>query len=155
MSDTMPDTKKAIPTEDPSRGFLLRLGLEKKLTKNFQADSETWSVCLWPIDRAFFFVCLFVFLSFLGPLLRHMEVPRLGVKSELWLPASTRATATWDLSCVCDLHHSPWQRRIPLSEVRDRTRNLVVPSRIRIRYSCATPRHATPRHAGTPETLFF
>ena len=41
MSDTMPDTKKAIPTEDPSRGFLLRLGLEKKLTKNFQADSET------------------------------------------------------------------------------------------------------------------
>ena len=29
----------------------------------------------------------FVFLPFLGPLLRHMEVPRLGVKSELELPA--------------------------------------------------------------------
>ena len=31
------------------------------------------------------FLCLFVFifLPFLGPLLRHMEVPRLGVESEL------------------------------------------------------------------------
>ena len=30
-----------------------------------------------------FFVFVFVFLLFLGPLLRHMEVPRLGVQSEL------------------------------------------------------------------------
>ena len=38
----------------------------------------------------------------LGQHLRHMEVPRLGVKSELqWL-----ATAMWDLSSICDLHHS-------------------------------------------------
>ena len=29
------------------------------------------------------FVCLFVFLPFLGLLPRHMEVPRLGVQSEL------------------------------------------------------------------------
>ena len=28
----------------------------------------------------------FVFLLFLGPLPRHMEVPRLGVQSELWPP---------------------------------------------------------------------
>ena len=27
----------------------------------------------------FLFVCFFVFLPFLGPLLRYMEVPRLGV----------------------------------------------------------------------------
>ena len=33
-----------------------------------------------------------------------MEVPRLGVQSELQLPAF--ATATQDSSCVCDLHHS-------------------------------------------------
>ena len=33
---------------------------------------------------SFLFVCLFLsFLSFLGLLLRHMEVPRLGVESEL------------------------------------------------------------------------
>ena len=31
--------------------------------------------------------------------------------------------ATWNLGCVCDLHHSSGQRQIlkPLSEVRDRT----------------------------------
>ena len=42
------------------------------------------------------------------------------------------ATAVRDPSCVCDLHHSSWQRWIlnPLSEARDRTRNLTVPSRI-------------------------
>ena len=52
-----------------------------------------------------------------------MKVPRLGVKSELQLPAYTTATATQDLSCVCDLHHSSRQRWIldPLSEARNRT----------------------------------
>ena len=34
-----------------------------------------------------------------------MEVPRLGVESELQL----LATATWDLSHICDLHHSIWK----------------------------------------------
>ena len=33
----------------------------------------------------------------------HMEVPTLGVESELQLPSYTTATATPDLSCVCDL----------------------------------------------------
>ena len=48
------------------------------------------------------------------PHLRHVEVPRLGIKSELQLPAS----ATRDLSFVCDLHHSLWQCWIlnPLTE---------------------------------------
>ena len=56
-----------------------------------------------------------------------MEVPGLGVESELELPSYTTATATataaWDLSCICDLCHSSWQRWIlnPLSEARDRT----------------------------------
>ena len=39
----------------------------------------------------------------LGLPLQHMEVPRLGVESELKLWACTTATATWGLSCVCDL----------------------------------------------------
>ena len=47
-------------------------------------------------------VCLF----FLGPHPWHMEVPRLGVESELHLPAYTTATATQDPSCICDLHCS-------------------------------------------------
>ena len=58
-----------------------------------------------------------------------MEVLRLGVKSELPLPAYTvaTATATPDPSCVYDLWHSSWQRRIlnPLSEARDRTHSLM------------------------------
>ena len=75
----------------------------------------------------------FVFLPFLGPLLRHMEVPRLGVKLELQPPTYITATATWDPSQVCDLHHRSRQRRIlnPLSKARDRTHNFMVPSWIR------------------------
>ena len=63
----------------------------------------------------------FFFFVFLGPNLQHMEVPRLGVKSELQLPVDTRATAKPDPSCVCDRHHSSRQRRIlnPLSKARD------------------------------------
>ena len=43
------------------------------------------------------FLFLFLFF-FLGLHLRHMDVPRLGVESELQLPAYTTATATLDLS---------------------------------------------------------
>ena len=78
------------------------------------------------------------FFCFLGPRPQHMEVPRLGVKSELLLPAYTRAIATQDPSCVCSLHHSSWQQWIlnPLSKVRDRTPNLMVPSWIH--FHCST-----------------
>ena len=48
-----------------------------------------------------------------------MEVPRLGVESELKLPAYTTATATWIQaeSVTYSLHPSSWQRWIlkPLS----------------------------------------
>ena len=47
-----------------------------------------------------------IFFSFLGVHLWHMEVPRLGVKSELQLPAYAIATATQDPSRVCNLYHS-------------------------------------------------
>ena len=45
----------------------------------------------------------FVLFVFLGPHLRHMEVPRLGVWLELLLPAYATASATPNPSCVCDL----------------------------------------------------
>ena len=48
----------------------------------------------------------FLSLSFLWLHLRHMKVQRLGVESELRLPVYTTATATWDSSCIWDLHHS-------------------------------------------------
>ena len=62
--------------------------------------------------------------SFLGLHLQDMEVPlRLGVKSELQLCAYTTATATQDLNCICDLHHSSRQCWIPdpLNKARDQT----------------------------------
>ena len=51
----------------------------------------------------------------------HMEVPGLGVKSELQLLAYSIATAMPDLSHICDLDCSLWQCQIlnPLSEARD------------------------------------
>ena len=56
-----------------------------------------------------------------------MEVPRLEVQSELQLPAYTAATATRDLSCICDLQHGSGQYRIlePVSGARDRTHVLM------------------------------
>ena len=61
-----------------------------------------------------------------------MEVPRLGVQSELQLPAYATATAMQDLSHIWDLHHSLWQGWIlnPLIKVRDWTQVLVDISRV-------------------------
>ena len=44
--------------------------------------------------------------------LQHMRIPRLGGELELQLLVYITATATHDLSCVCDLHHSSWQHWI-------------------------------------------
>lgn len=55
-----------------------------------------------------------------------MEVPRLGVQSELQLPAYTTVTETQDPRHVCDLHHSSRQRWIlNLSRARDQIRILM------------------------------
>ena len=67
-----------------------------------------------------------------------MEVPRLGVESELQLLAYPTATATRDPSCIYHPHHSSQQHWIltPLSEARDQTLDLMVPSQIC--FLCAT-----------------
>ena len=72
----------------------------------------------------------------------HMEVPRLGIQSELRLPAYARTTAMWDPSGVRDLHHSSQQHRLlnPLSEARDRTHILMDT----IRFITAVPRRELP-----------
>ena len=74
----------------------------------------------WP---SFLWSCDFFFFCFLGPHLQHMEVPRLGVKSQQQLQAYATATEKPDLSCICDLHHSSWQHQIlnPLSETKDQS----------------------------------
>ena len=75
-----------------------------------------------------------------------MEVPRLGVKLELELPACTTATATQEPNRVCDLHHNSQKCQIPnpRSEARDQTHNPMVPSRIHLRCT----------RTGTPGILF-
>ena len=66
-----------------------------------------------------------------------MEVPRLGVESGLQLQAYPTATATPDLSCICDLHHSLWQCWIPnsLSRARDGTHVLMDTSWVRYHWA--------------------
>ena len=59
----------------------------------------------------FYFICLLIFCS-LGSHLWHLEVPRLGVESELQVLAYTPAIAMKDQSHICDLHHSLRQRQI-------------------------------------------
>ena len=78
---------------------------------------------------------------------RHMDVPRLGVESELQLPACTTATAMPDPSRTCNLHHSSQQHRITdlLSKARNCTCILMDTSEIRFR--CTT--------TGTPNILDF
>ena len=55
---------------------------------------------------------LLIFFFFLRLPLWHMEVPRLGVKSELQLQASATPTATLDPSCLFDLHPNSSQCQI-------------------------------------------
>ena len=114
---------------------------------DFSASLPTLIICCLPIFPVvscigfcffFKFFCLF---DFLGPHPQHKEVPRLGIKWELQLPASATVTVTPDLSHVCNLHHSSWQILKPLSEARDQTGNLMVPSWIY--FHCTT--------TGTPD----
>ena len=92
-------------------------------------------------------IIIIIIICFLGPHPWHMEVPRLGVESELQLPAYTTASATSDPSHICNLLHNSRQHQIinPLSKDRDRTHDLLVPRRIRFR--CAT--------TGTPISSFL
>ena len=117
---------------------LISINLQLLLCKsNFKIDfGVSW----------FYFIYLFIFLG-LHPW--HMEVPRLGIELELQLPAYTTstATATPDLSRICDLHHRSWQCQIlnPLREARDWTHHLMFISRVC--FHCAT--------MGTPGVSWF
>ena len=111
-----------LPLEIRGRGW----GGGKWVAQGHAGDSVTDSHIRSLTTRSFFFF------FFLEPHLWHIEVSRLWVESELWLPAYTTATIPPDPSHICDLHHSSWQCQILnlLSKVRDGTRNLMVPSRI-------------------------
>ena len=75
----------------------------------------------------------FFFLVFLGPHRWQMEVPKLGVELELLLLALA-TELNWAASAIYTIAHG--QILNPLSEARDRTRNLMVPRQIR--FHCTT-----------------
>ena len=80
----------------------------------------------------FFFFFFFFFGVFLALHPKDMEVPRLGIKSELQLLTYATATAIQDMSQVCNLHHSSNQCWIlnPLNQARDQTCILMAASQI-------------------------
>ena len=82
--------------------------------------SSHWLPCVCLSVSVSKFLPSFFFFFFFSGL--HMEVPGLGVKLELEPLAYTTATATQNLSHICNLHHSSRQSWIlnPLSEATDR-----------------------------------
>ena len=110
---------------------VISIGIKKEKKRKYQIPTACFNSVRLHI---LFFSFLFCFLM---PKQRHMEIPSLEVKWELQLEAYTTAPATWDRSCVCDLHHSLRQPWIPdpLREARDQTCLLADTSQVR--FHCA------------------
>ena len=104
---------------------------KENITKSQKTSPISFSLKGNHCSNVYIFACL-LFFCFLGLHPQHVEVPRLGVKLELQLPAYAIAIATPDPSCVFDLHHSSRQHQIlnPLSEARNRTHNLMGSSQV-------------------------
>ena len=101
-------------------------------------------MCLRNIKSScsFFFFFFFFFLSFVFCLLRATPAAYGVSQARGLIAVYIRATAMTDPSCVCELHHSSWQRRTPnpMSEARDGTWNLMVPGWIHFhRATMGTP----------------
>ena len=87
----------------------------------FNTNSNYFKCFFFQTILAFFPSKTFFFFYLCRAAPKAYEVPRLGVESELQLPAYPTATATRDPSHVCHLHLSSWHHWIlnPLSEARD------------------------------------
>ena len=110
--------------------FLYLIGLLAKAILSshliLRTVRKVWAWAFRSHNQYRLFETYLIFFFFLQTHLQDMEVSRLGVKSELQLPAYATATATPDPRGICGLHHSSQQCQIlnPLKEVRDRTRIL-------------------------------
>ena len=97
-----------------------RVDLRVFFGRSWQERGLLCGVASFIFSKNFLFFS-FAFYGLWEPHVRHMEVPRLGVGSELH-PLTYTTAAAMDLSHVCDLHHSSRQHRIlnSLSEAGDR-----------------------------------
>ena len=86
------------------------LAVSKSISLN-HLHHHYWKHFFFTYIFVYFYLFIFIFFIFLGPHLRHMEIPRLEVESELQLPAYTTPTAMRNLSHICNLHHSSQQRQ--------------------------------------------
>ena len=122
LQDTPPYTHTPTHTHTHTHTHTLTLALHLLPARVSQLPFSPFLPLLvdWVWDWTL--LCSFFSVSFLGSYLEHMEVPRLGVKSELQLLAYTTAIATWDLRHICNLCHSFQQHQIlnPRSMARDR-----------------------------------
>ena len=110
------------------------------LIQQVQLESQYFDLLLLLLLLLFYFLRLQVW---------HIEVPRLGVESELQPPAYNTATATPGLSYVWDLHHSSWHWQIinTLNETRDQTFILMDTSWVRFHWATmGTHRTITFKH---------
>ena len=115
--------------QTPWRGVVPPTSFRRGQALSISAQTvSSFDPCLWASVLFFFFF----FPAFLGPHPQHVEVLRLGVKSELQLLACTTATATQDLSHDGDLHHRSQQHQIlnSLSESRVQTQILMDTSQV-------------------------
>ena len=80
---------------------------------------------------------IYLFLLFRAKPMAY-QVPRPRVESELQLPATVTATAMWDPSCVCDLHHSSQQCQIPNPLIKARARTCILMDASQIHFCCTT-----------------
>ena len=117
-------------------------------------------ICIYIYIYIYIFIYLFIYLFFVfqGHTRGIWRFPGYG-----WNQSSAAKNHTTpDLSRICNLHHSSQQCQTlnPLSEARDRTRNLTVPSQIH--FCCArtgTPlltylRHTVKVYSASQESTF-
>ena len=74
---------------------VIRKCLSQESNQRHDSD-DSISLTARPLENSFKLQTLFSLFFFLGPHLRHMEVPRLEVESEPQPPAHTTAMATPD-----------------------------------------------------------